>query len=365
METKNSIIPNLPPNIDYNPLIRVMGEAHQAIGELNGLLRKNILNSDLLLTPLLTKEAVLSSAIEGTQATLEDVFQYEAQRSAKIADKKEQEIAEIINYRRAMNFAISELKNKPISLGFIKKIHELLLESSRGGNKDRGQFRRGNVYIGMPGAKIEEASYVPPSPENLAKLLENWENYINSNQEKDLLVQIACAHYQLEAIHPFRDGNGRAGRLLIPLFLYQRDLLSTPLLYISEYFQANRRDYYDYLGDVTKKGDWTSWIKFFLLALINQALKTQSSIAKIMDLNSRLKKEITLINSIYAADFLDFLFTSPIVSYVKIKDKLKTKNPQTIYNLLEKFVQMEILTEEPGRARNRVFIFKDLLDILK
>jgi len=143
----------------------------------------------------------------------------------------------------------------------------------------------------MPGASIEEASYIPPAPENVPELIADWERYVNSNIEKDSLVQIGVAHYQMEAIHPFRDGNGRVGRLLIPLFLYQREMLSWPLLYISEYFEKNRADYYHYLRGVTQRGDWIGWLKFFLLALITQSLKTQTSIARIMDLNERLKKK--------------------------------------------------------------------------
>ena len=354
----------LPPKIDYESLIRVLGEAHGAIGELNGLMRKNILSPELLVTPLLTKEAVLSSRIEGTQATLEDVFQYEA-GAAERNGGKEQDITEIINYRRAMNFSIGELKTKPISRDFVKKLHYLLLDSSRGAQKDRGKFRTGQVYIGMQGASIEDASYVPPAPDHIPGLLDNWEKYANSNQEKDMLVQIGIAHYQMEAIHPFRDGNGRVGRLLIPLFLYQRELLSWPLLYISEYFERNRGDYYNYLRAVTEKGDWTNWLKFFLLALITQSLKTQTSIARIMELNDRLKKEVVVANSVYAPNLLELLFSSPIITYAKIKDRLNTKNPQTIYNLLEKFIQMGILEEEPGRKRNRIFVFRQLMDILK
>jgi Fic family protein len=363
--SESFILPPLPPVLKYDSLIRVIGEAHGAIGELNGLLRKNILSPELLVTPLLTKEAVLSSRIEGTQATLEDVFQYEAQGKITGVSDKDRDITEIINYRRAMNFSMEELKRHPINQDFVKKIHYLLLDSSRGAEKDRGKFRGGRVYIGMPGASIEEASYVPPASVAVGGLLGNWENYINSNQEKDALVQIGIAHYQFEAIHPFRDGNGRVGRLLIPLFLYQRDLLSSPLLYISEYFERNRRDYYDYLRGVTELGDWESWLKFFLLALITQSLKTQNSISKIMELSDRLKKEIVAANSIYALNLLELLFSSPIITFAKIKDKLKTKNPQTIYNLLEKFIQLGILKEEPGRKRNRIFVFQELLDILK
>lgn len=365
MDSAKFILPGLPPRIDYEPLIRVIGEAHGAVGELNGLLRKNILSPDLLMNPLLTKEAVLSSRIEGTQATLEDVFQYESGVVGSPDGGKEKDIAEIINYRRALNFSVGQLKGKPITVAFVKKLHYLLLDSSRGAEKDRGNFRVGRVYIGMPGAPIEEASYVPPAPEDFPVLISGWEKYVNSNIEKDQLVQIGVAHYQMEAIHPFRDGNGRVGRLLIPLFLYQREMLSWPLLYISEYFERNRADYYHYLRGVTERGDWAGWLKFFLLALITQSLKTQVSISRIMDLNERLKKEVVAANSVYAPNLLDLLFSSPIITYAKIKDRLNTKNPQTIYNLLDKFIKIGILKEEPGRKRNRVFVFRELMDILK
>jgi Fic family protein len=364
MDIKSFIPEKLPPKINYVPLIRVIGEAHGALGELNGLLLKNVLPPELLMTPLLTKEAVLSSRIEGTQATLEEVFHYEA-RAAERKGGDENDIAEIINYRRATNFALGELRNKPISQEFVKKIHSLLLDSSRGAGKDRGRFRKGKVFIGVPGIKIEEASYVPPEPALLPGFMNNWEDYINSNFESDLLVQMGIAHYQFEAIHPFRDGNGRVGRLLIPLFLYKQEILSSPILYISEYFEKNRRDYYDLLKGVTEKGEWAEWLKFFLLALITESLKTQASILKILSLYEKSKKEIAAANSVYAIELLDFIFATPIVSYVKIKDKLKTKNPQTIYNLIEKFVQLGILREEPGRKRNRVFVFHELLKILK
>lgn len=251
------IPPNLPPEIDYTSLIKEIGRAHNALGGLNGSL-VNIPNPDLLTTPLLTKEAVLSSRIEGTQATLEDVFKYEAEEEISEEGEKEKDIREIINYRRAMRTAIEELKNRPIGENLIKKLHYDLLNSVRGTNKDRGNLRRMQVYIGLPGASIEDAIYVPPPITELAPLLSNWEKYTNSEQEKDPLVQIGVVHYQFEAIHPFMDGNGRIGRLLIPLFLYQRKFLSYPLLYISEFFEDNRKDYYNLLNCVSEKGDWES-----------------------------------------------------------------------------------------------------------
>lgn len=363
MSEKSKSLAGLPPNIGYKPLIRVIGEAHAALGELNGLLLKNSLNPELLISPLLTKEAVSSSRIEGTQATLEDVFHYEARAEEKKTGK-DNDIKEIINYRRVLNFSLGDLKDSLINQEFIKKVHYYLLDSVRGTDKDRGKFRKGKVFIGSPGVAIEEASYVPPEPALLPGLMNNWEDYINSNLESDLLVQAGVAHYQFEAIHPFRDGNGRVGRLLIPLFFYKREILSAPVLYISEYFEKNRRDYYDLLKGVTERGEWNEWLKFFLLALITESLKTRSSILNILSLYERSKRLIAAANSVYAIDLLDTIFASPVISYVKIKHKLKTRNPQTIYNLLEKFVDLKILYEEPGRKRNRVFVFKELMEVL-
>jgi Fic family protein len=362
---KTPFIPaKLPPKIDYSSLIKEIARAQNALGSLNGSLI-NIHNPDLLTAPLLTKEAVLSSRIEGTQATLEDVLKYEAEERTTEKDEKEKDIREIVNYRRAMRIAMDELKERPIGENLIKKIHYYLLDSVRGANKDRGNLRKTQVYVGLPGTPIEEAIYIPPPPTELTSLLKNWEEYVNSEQEKDPLVQIGIVHYQFEAIHPCMDGNGRIGRLLIPLFLYQRKLLFYPLLYISEYFEENRKYYYDLLNGVNEKNDWESWLKFFLAALEVQSLKTQNTVLKILALYQELKNKIATINAVYAIHLLDIIFTTPVVSFKSIKNRLKTKSYQTIYNLLAKFVKVGILEEMPARKRNRIFVFKQLLDILK
>ncbi len=358
------IPPKLPPKIDYTNLIKEIGQAHNNLGKLNGLLI-NIPNPGLLTTPLLTKEAVLSSRIEGTQATLDDVFKYEAEEKTSEEGEKEKDIREIINYRKAMSLAIDELKNRPIGENLIKKIHFHLLSSVRGANKDRGNLRRMQVYIGAPGTPIEEATYIPPPITELPHLLSNWESYINSEQEKDPLVQMGITHYQFEAIHPFMDGNGRISRLLIPLFLYQRKLLSYPLLYISEFFEKNRKDYYDLLKRVSKEENWENWIRFFLTALTDQSLKAQETVLEIIALHNNLKNKIAAINSAYAINLLDVIFTNPIISFASVKKYLKTKSNQTIYNLLTKFTKIGILKEVSGRKRNRIYVFQQLLNILK
>lgn len=358
------IPPKLPPKIDYTNLIKEIGQAHNNLGKLNGLLI-NIPNPGLLTTPLLTKEAVLSSRIEGTQATLEDVFKYEAEEKVSEEGEIEKDVREIINYRKAMSLAIDELKNRPIGENLIKKIHFHLLSSVRGANKDRGNLRRIQVYIAAPGTPIEEATYIPPPITEIPSLLSNWESYINSEQEKDPLIQMGIAHYQFEAIHPFMDGNGRIGRLIIPLFLYQRKLLSYPLLYISEFFEKNRKDYYALLKRVSEEENWENWIRFFLTALTDQSLKTQVSVLEIIALHNNLKNKIIAINSAYAINLLDIIFTNPIISFASIKKRLKTKSYQTIYNLLTKFVKIGILKEVSGKRRNRIYVFQELLDILK
>lgn len=358
------IPPKLPPKIDYTNLIKEIGQAHNNLGKLNGLLI-NIPNPGLLTTPLLTKEAVLSSRIEGTQATLEDVFKYEAEEKVSEEGEIEKDVREIINYRKAMSLAIAELKNRPIGENLIKKIHFHLLSSVRGANKDRGNLRRIQVYIAAPGTPIEEATYIPPPITEIPSLLSNWESYINSEQEKDPLIQMGIAHYQFEAIHPFMDGNGRIGRLIIPLFLYQRKLLSYPLLYISEFFEKNRKDYYALLKRVSEEENWENWIRFFLTALTDQSLKTQVTVLEIIALHNNLKNKIIAINSAYAINLLDIIFTNPIISFASIKKRLKTKSYQTIFNLLTKFVKIGILKEVSGKRRNRIYVFQKLLDILK
>ncbi|MDD5409480.1 MAG: Fic/DOC family N-terminal domain-containing protein [Candidatus Omnitrophica bacterium] len=358
------IPPKLPPKIDYSFLIKEIGQAHDALGQLNGLL-VNIPNPSLLTTPLLTKEAVLSSRIEGTQATLKEVFEYEAEAKSSEEDAKERDVREIINYRRAMDIAIDELAKRQIGENLLKRIHHILLYSARGAHKDRGQFRKSQVYIGPPNSTIDEATYIPPPPAEILSLLSNWEAYINLESEKDVLVQIGVAHYQFEAIHPFMDGNGRIGRLIIPLFLYQRKLLSHPLLYISEYFESRRSDYYGLLNGISGGEGWENWLKFFLQAVTVQSLKTQGAVLKILVLYRKLKDEIAQVNAVHAVSLLDIIFASPVISFVSIKKRIRARSYQTIYNLLNKFVALGILKETPGRKRNRIFIFQQLLDILK
>jgi Fic family protein len=356
--------PLLPPAIDYASLIKEIAVAHRELGKVNGSLLHPVINPDLLITPLLTKEAVLSSAIEGTVATVEDVFRYEAE-DAELQDREiRTDAQEIVNYRSALEEAMDQLEKRAIGENLLKRSHFLLLDSVRGARKNRGNFRRELVYIGSPRSKIEDASFIPARPERIPELLKNWEIYINSADEKDPLVQIAVAHYQFEAIHPFLDGNGRIGRLVIPVFLCDRDLLRFPVLYISEYFEQNRDEYINCLRAVDERQDWHRWVSFFLTALRTQALRTQLSILEIVNLYNSLREKIATMGSAYAFPMLDLIFVRPVVNYTILKSHLGSSS-QTVYNLLEKFENEEILIPFGEKKRNRQYIFPELLNLLR
>lgn len=356
-------LPYLPVDIDYSAIINKIGKSRTAVGELSGILSHSK-NHHLITTPLLTNEAVLSSKIEGTNATVEDVYAYEAMDSHDTGSEKEKDIQEIINYRKAVNIAVKELKKKPISENFIKKIHYVLMNSVRGQNKQRGEFRKTQVHIGKFGAGIEEATYIPPIATKIPKLFSNWEKYIHSEKEPDEFVQIAIAHYQFEAIHPFLDGNGRIGRLLIPLMLYERKLLPTPVLYISRYFDKHRDEYYAKLNNVSEQAEWIAWIEFFLDAIEDQAISTKSKLLKMENLYEQTKNKMSQINSMYAIELLDILYSKPVITYNSIKNEINA-SPQTIYNLLDKFCEAKILRKAPDKKRNKSYIFKDLLELIK
>lgn len=361
---KNYTPRELPPIINYNELISDIVEAHDAISELKGLLT-TLNNPDLLARSLLTKEAILSSKIEGTQVDIQDVLEYEIKNTQNQNTEEEKDNREVMNYRKAMYFAISEIEKRPINSKLIKDIHAILLDSVRGEDKDKGKFRDKQVFIGKSGTNIEKATYIPPSAEEIEKLMKNLEEYMNSFFEKDAIVQIAVIHHQFESIHPFLDGNGRIGRLLISLFLYQRKFLPYPLIYISEYLEENRREYYTYLQNVEETGEWEEWVRFFLHSITVQSYKTQKTVKSMMKLYEESKNKISQISSGYAIKLLDIIFDYPIISFVKIKELLNANSNQTIYNLINKFVEIGILSENNKQKRNKTFIFQELINILK
>jgi len=312
----------------------------------------------------MTQEAVLSSRIEGTLASLSDILEYEA-APGRIKNNYN-DIEEVINYREALKYAESELVNRPICLNLVREIHAILLKGVRGENKARGEFRRIQNWIGPPGSEIETASFVPPAPENLLIYLSNWEKYCHYD-EKDRLVQLAVIHAQFEIIHPFLDGNGRVGRILIPLFLTEKNLLKYPSLYVSEYFEKNRKEYYRKLRNVSEEGDWNNWIEYFLLALTAQAELNAKRAKHVVTLYEELKYTIHKVtktkNSIQVQDFLfsKIMFQTP--DFTKASGLSKPHAARVLKNLMEHNI-VKIISPAKGR-RPAIYGFRGLMEIIE
>lgn len=350
-------------SVDWVRFITLIGQANAELARYDGILQ-GVLNPYVLLSPLTTKEAVISSKIEGTQASLEEVLKYEASPDAKV--EKYDDIQEIINYRKAMQFAVQWLKQKPITLNLIKEMHGILLDSVRGKDKSRGSFRTGQNYIGKPGISIEQARYVPPSPLILKDCLDNFEKYFHYD-EKDRLVQLAIVHAQFEIVHPFMDGNGRLGRILIPLFLYEKNVLRSPMFYISEYLETNRDEYYDRLLAVSNEKKWNDWIEFFLKAIVAQAKANSVRAKKILELYDVKKERITkATHSQYVIKILDTLFKRPILSssdFIKASG-IPKRSALWLLHILKKEKIVSVLRKSSGR-RPELLGFNKLIEVIE
>jgi len=350
--------------LDYGYLIRMVGDANAELARFDGLLQ-GIINPEILLSPLTTREAVLSSKIEGTQATLDEVLKHEA--GLLLTDEqKKKDVQEIVNYRRVLILAEKELKKRPLSLFLIRQMHFELMQSVRGQDKTPGEFRKKQNWIGKPGTPIEQASFVPPEPHLVDEFMEKLENYMQTNDE-DVIVQTAIVHAQFELIHPFSDGNGRIGRLLIPLFLYSKGRLSRPMFYMSEYLESHRDIYYEKLRDISMKKDWNGWVEFFLVAVKQQAKLNSEKVKRILQLYNQMKDKITaLTRSHYSIQILDFLFDKPIFTPPDAIKKTNIPKP-SFMPILKKLQGAGILTvlrEAKGRS-SAVLVFGDLVNIVE
>ncbi len=349
-------------NLDWASFIDLMGKANRYLARYDGLLQ-SIVNPDVLLSPLRTKEAVLSSKIEGTQATLQEVLEYEADQ--EIDDRRKGDIYEIINYRVSLNTGREEMKNSPLTLNMIRKLHKLLMLGVRGENKDPGEFRRIQNWIGPTGSTMDTARFVPPNILTMKESLHNWEKYIHID-DKDVIIQLAIVHAQFEIIHPFLDGNGRIGRILIPLFLYHKKIIHEPVFYMSEYLESNRRDYYDALKDITDNNNWTNWIRFFLEGVIYQSEQNINKTRSIIELYENMKAKIVLeTHSQFAIKCLDFIFTNPIFNTGRFKREsdIPRASAARLLKTLEGCGIIRCASRGSGR-RPSLFVFQDLYDII-
>ena len=303
-----------PDKLDLSQIISLIGPANAALARYDTLLG-TMQNASVLLSPLTMQEAVLSSRIEGTQATMGEVLEYEAGAGADEETEPEKvgDIREVLNYRKAMHKAEALLDELPLSGRLIRQVHEVLLDDVRGKTKTPGKYRRGQNAIGKPGCDEKSARFLPIAPEHLTDGMKTWEKYINAKKVPDPLIQLAVMHAEFESLHPFWDGNGRLGRMLIPLFLFDKKLLTRPTFYISEYLEDHRDVYYEKLLAVSRDDDWTGWCVFFLKALTAQANDNTSKAQSILKLYEEKKGWIAeRTHSQYAIHALDFIFARPI-----------------------------------------------------
>ena len=340
---------------------KLLSDADRNLGRLDGI-TEILPNPQLFVAMYVKKEALISSQIEGTQASLVDVL------DSDIADdpKKRNDIADVVNYVKAMKYGLTRIDQLPLSLRLIREIHAELIQNTRGANKNPGEFRTSQNWIGPQNCKLEDASFVPPTVDNMIKALGDLELFMHEKDHIPPLIKISLIHAQFETIHPFLDGNGRMGRLLITFWLCHQKILNQPLLYLSYYFKKNRAEYYDRLMDVRFKGAWEQWIKFFLKGISEVANEATSSAKNIIDLKEDLSDALSAnITGGYWQKLLDLLFEKPIITRSDIVTHLGTTSP-TAKDLVDKFCVLKILDDKtPDRQRNKKYAFQAYLNILE
>jgi Fic family protein len=350
----------LPPKLVYDDeLVMALSRADAALSELSGLGR-HLPNPHLLIAPYVRREAVLSSRIEGTMTTLRELLLEEVAEGAARRDPAD--VREVRNYVAALEHGVARLKTLPLSLRLVRELHARLMKGVRGEHATPGEFRRTQNWIGVPRSTIESAIYVPPPPELMMEALQAWERFLQERGRVPDLVQCALLHEQFEAIHPFLDGNGRMGRLLITLFLIERARLSQPLLYLSAYIDRHRAEYYDGLQAVHTEGDWKRWIRFFLTGVEVIAKEAVAQAAQLMELRERWRER--LADYPKAAQLLDALLVNPYMSVARAERLLKVSNP-TARQLVARLEKLELLTEVTGREWGRLYLARPILKIIE
>lgn len=342
-------------------MLALISQGDRALGRLDGSIQ-TLPDPDLFVFMYVRKEAVLSSQIEGTQSSLDDVLEAEAK---VFSASRPRDVSEVINYVRAMNHGLERLKELPVSVRLIKEIHQRLLSGVRGAEREPGELRRSQNWIGPGGCTLNEASFVPPPTEEVPQALSNLERFIHSDDPMPVLVKIGLAHAQFETIHPFLDGNGRVGRLLIAFLLCERQILQKPVLYISHYFRRHRERYYALLQGTRDDGDWESWLKFFLTAVAEVSNEATETARRIVGLRERDRSTITEHFGYSAGNglkVLERLYSRPIISVQDVV-KLTKVSFTAANNLTRRFVKHGILAEITGQARNRQFRYGEYIDL--
>jgi Fic family protein len=359
-------LPPVPPIKIDAELIRLLSDADWALGRLDGIATV-LPNPDLFVSMYVRQEAVLSSQIEDTQSTLEDVLQFEIDSKGQDFPK---DIQEVVNYVAAMNYGLDRLKTLPLSLRLVREIHGKLLTSARGANRTPGEFRKSQNWIGSSGCTLATATFVPPPVPEMQTALDNLEKFLHDDS-MPLLIQCGLAHAQFETIHPFLDGNGRVGRLLVTFLLCQKRALERPLLYLSHYLKQHRTAYYDRLTSIRNDGDWEGWLKFFIRGIhevSREAADTARSILRIRaehrQLLSKKLAKVKLAATPYDFVFLEYLFEQPITTVRLAEERLKCAFV-TANKVVERFVNLGLLEEMTGFQRNRRFRYAPYLALFE
>lgn len=355
-----AFIPNsLPPKISWSSsLVSILSEAERDLSQLSTLIRAFRFPS-LLIQPFMRNEAVISSRIEGTHASLIDVYTYETAQLSFF--ERTDDVREVYNYVRAMNYGLERLKTLPVSLRLIRELHETLMEGVRGGSLTPGEFRQSQNWIGPVGSTPATAPYVPPPVEEMHQALDAFEKFIHTDTDIPPLIRAGMIHYQFEAIHPFLDGNGRVGRLLIVLLLCEWGLLSQPLLNLSVYIEHYRQEYYDLLLGVSQHGNWEAWLRFFLRGISEQARESVFRMQRLQEIRAKYQPMVDQDrNSLRMAAVIDYLFSRPVLTVRQAADGLGIPF-KTAQAYLSKLVQAGVLREITGFARNRIFQADEIL----
>ncbi|MCG3178590.1 MAG: hypothetical protein BIFFINMI_00918 [Phycisphaerae bacterium] len=349
----------LPPEMAWTDrMMRSLSDADRRIGQLAGEGR-SLPNPHLLIRPFVKREAVLSSRIEGTQATLGELLAADA---GAAVDRSPEDLREVANYVVALDHGLKRLSKLPLSLRLVKEVHAKLMAGVRGGVATPGEFRRSQNWIGPPGCTLNNASYVPPPPDELMGCLSAWEKFLHQ-QNLPPLVQAAMLHYQFEAIHPFLDGNGRVGRLLITLFLVERGVLPTPLLYLSAFFEATRREYYDRLTAVTARGAWGDWLEYFLNGVARMSEDALGRAERINGLMTQWRQKTAGAASKTPLQLVDLLAENPFWTINKVAERLSVAFT-TAQRAVDKLKSLGILKQTTDSQRGRVFCATAIMDIL-
>ncbi len=351
-------LPPDPPLVFDTALVSRLADAADAVGRLDGV-AQTLPNPDLFVAMYVRREAVLSSQIEGTQSTLNDVLAYELEPGRHDLPD---DVEEVVNYVRAMNYGIDRLTDLPLSLRLIREIHAELLRTGRGAAKEPGEFRRSQNWIGPEGLSLRDATFIPPPPDEMTEALGDLEVFLHADHRLPPLIECALAHAQFETIHPFVDGNGRVGRLLIAFLLVLRGVLHRPLLYLSYYLKRHRATYYDRLTAIREDGDWEGWLLFFLTGVQETAEEAVGTARAIVELRERHQSRAADVAGVNGVKSLDVLFQRPLVNVNLLADALDVTFA-TANRVIDALQAAGMVVEVTGGRRNRVFRYTPYLDL--